>query len=830
MPSNRERNLPNFYVINAGDTRTYRAPRPRGAPLSYPNSWQAHASTVHQKIQTAITQGIQKLNEAGVASDQLTRGFYLDLDLTGVKGYIEQLENPNQGVLIRNVKQKQPGEYTVTVFVPEQSTNYYIKKAEQYQNRDLRGHNTAHKILSKVNDVAVSTFNSFLSDEDLRKVTDPTQIRWWELWLDIDIADSFINALREQGFVVSQETLDFVDIKVFLVQGAPTTLGEEILKSGGAVCEIHLSREQPHFYTKLLANADQLQAIENLQTRVERLQPFKTIIQIIDTGVNYSHPLLKNNIAEGHMAAVNSDWGTTDTYQSGHGTQMAGLALFGDLYGPLTSSEQFEISHAVGSIKILPPSGANENHLYGHLTRRAISLGEINAPELKQVYCMAVTDDPIAIGEPTAWSGAIDNICYGDVDTDGRVFLVSAGNNAAVDGNHTPQHSDSRVIEDPAHAWNAITVGAYTDKTAIGEEGYETWTPLVEAGEVSPHSTTSVGWNTEWPIKPDIVMEGGNFAKSPNGNEVMDLDDLCVVTTSSQIPNRYLSPFCGTSSATALAANLAAKIWSEKAQYWPQTIRGLLIHSAEWTSAMVRSFNGLYRAEDKIKIVRRYGMGVPSTERALFSLKDDLTIIYEDEIQPYTAEGENPDTAKMGQFKLFRLPWPKEVLQQLENEQVELKVTLSYFIEPKPGKGKLDKKHVYQSFGLRFDLKKSTETDDQFIRRFEENEDDDGESVVDETEASRPNNADGKWLLGDRGRTKGSVHSDIWLGEAIKLASKDLLCVKPVGGWWKHYKKEPRWDNPVRFALIVTIRTRKTDLNIDLYTPIETALRVPITV
>jgi len=243
---------------------------------------------------------------------------------------------------------------------------------------------------------------------------------------------------------------------------------------------------------------------------------------------------------------------------------------------------------------------------------------------------------------------------------------------------------------------------------------------------------------------------------------------------------------------------------------------------------MLRSFNGLNRAEDKIKILRRYGMGVPSTERALFSLRDDLTIIYEDEIQPYTAEGENPDTAKMGQFKLFRLPWPKQILQQLENELVELKVTLSYFIEPKPGKGRLDKKHVYQSFGLRFDLKKSTETDDQFISRFEEHEDDDDDIVIDDS--SRPNNNDGKWLIGDRGRTKGSVHSDVWSGEAIKLASKDLLCVKPVGGWWKHFKKEPRWSNEVRFALIITIRTKKTDLNIDLYTPIETALGISITV
>ncbi len=36
-------------------------------------------------------------------------------------------------------------------------------------------------------------------------------------------------------------------------------------------------------------------------------------------------------------------------------------------------------------------------------------------------------------------------------------------------------------------------------------------------------------------------------------------------------------------------------------------------------------------------------------------------------------------------MRLHRLPWPKEVLEQLGGLEVRMRVTLSYFIEPSPG-------------------------------------------------------------------------------------------------------------------------------------------------
>jgi hypothetical protein len=48
----------------------------------------------------------------------------------------------------------------------------------------------------------------------------------------------------------------------------------------------------------------------------------------------------------------------------------------------------------------------------------------------------------------------------------------------------------------------------------------------------------------------------------------------------------------------------------------------------------------------------------------------------------------------------------------------------------------------------------------------------------------------------------------------------------PVGGWWKRNQRKDRLDLPVRYALLVSLKTHEQ--GIDLYTPIATQLRIPV--
>jgi len=206
--------------------------------------------------------------------------------------------------------------------------------------------------------------------------------------------------------------------------------------------------------------------------------------------------------------------------------------------------------------------------------------------------------------------------------------------------------------------------------------------------------------------------------------------------------------------------------------------------------------------------VRRYGYGVPDLARALMSTRNDLTLVVEDELQPFRREGSA--AARTRDMKLHRLPWPREELAALGASPAALRVTLSYFVEPNPGDRGWTRRHRYASHGLRFRVKSATESLNEFRARINQAaRDEEGES---------PSGAGGEeWLLGTF-RDRGSIHSDIWHGTATDLAERDAIGVFPVGGWWKEKPYLERYDGLARYALIVSIRAPGSD--IDIYTPV----------
>lgn len=83
-------------------------------------------------------------------------------------------------------------------------------------------------------------------------------------------------------------------------------------------------------------------------------------------------------------------------------------------------------------------------------------------------------------------------------------------------------------------------------------------------------------------------------------------------------------------------------------------------------------------------------------------------------------------------------------------------------------------------------------------------------------------------MLGDDSISAGSLHCDVWTGPAIELLGRDTLCIKPVNGWWRIRASTEICNRKTRYALIVSLTTRNTEL--DIYTPIRTVIHVPISV
>ena len=165
---------------------------------------------------------------------------------------------------------------------------------------------------------------------------------------------------------------------------------------------------------------------------------------------------------------------------------------------------------------------------------------------------------------------------------------------------------------------------------------------------------------------------------------------------------------------------------------------------------------------------------------------------------------------------LHRLPWPVEVLEELGEQAVRLRITLSYFIEPSParrGPG-----YRYQSHGLRFDVKRPAEGHAEFLARLSK------DAWEDPSVRPRSEHDPRRWLLGKNLRAHGSIHADAWEGTATDLASSGLIAVYPVTGWWRERPHLERFDCEARYALIVSLETEKTLLSANLYAAIEKAI------
>jgi len=189
-------------------------------------------------------------------------------------------------------------------------------------------------------------------------------------------------------------------------------------------------------------------------------------------------------------------------------------------------------------------------------------------------------------------------------------------------------------------------------------------------------------------------------------------------------------------------------------------------------------------------------------------MQNDFTMVIEDSLQPYKVENSSP---KNNEIKFYNLPFPLEELKKLGETVVEMRVTLSYFIEPNPSsRGR--SRHSYQSHGLRFDVKNPSEAEGIFKGRLTKAMQEEGTDYMNDTQ-------DKWWKVGTKNRTKGSIHSDIWQGTAVDLAGCNVLAVYPVSGWWKRNQKyKETINNIANYSLLISIRT---SVDIDLITSVK---------
>jgi hypothetical protein len=726
---------------------------------------------------------------------------------------------------IRKIGDATQQRYHVTVMMTEGGVGYFIRKVEDFLNREKntqRGRPRNENLICNLENIQKATLKAFWTDLPSKFPNEDEEV-WWEVWFrktdDFDEKfESVLNNIETIGGQVGRRKIVLTEHVVKLVKGTVEQLSSSLL-----LLDNLAELRQPQVLTDFIwseGNRERREYQDDLIDRIENVgDETSTTICLLDSGVQNQHPLLLEYLPDESMHTINPSWDKYDSVgRGGHGTGMAGLALYGDLADLMANNLPIRIFHKLESVKIYHEDVANDPELYGAITEEACSTPIVDKPEINRIFCMSVTEEESALkGRPSSWSASVDKITFGTALNPKfeQLFIVSGGNVWIKHKDEYPfKNFEESTIHDPSQAYNAITVGAYTQKTLLSETRSGDYIPLAKNGDISPSNSTSINWDNQWAIKPDIVMEGGNLAYDEDG-KTSDLEELRLITTDKMYQNHVFNTFGDTSGAAALASKMAAELRIAFPTYWPETIRALMIHSAEWTSAMLSGgqITDLQSEAARRTLLRTVGYGVPSLEKALYSANNALTLIAERSIKPYKLDGSN---VKYDQYHLYELPWPKDVLQSgsLADKDVTLTLTLSYYIEPNPGAKRYASSHYYHSHSLDFAVIKPEEDEGTFRKRISKAARDEGETV---STASEP------WTL-KRVRSKGSIQKDFITMSGAEMATRNMIAIFPKNGWYRSRKKLKKYDSVVRYSLIISLET--PEQNVDIYTPVLNQIQI----
>lgn len=420
----------NIFLQHTASPLPYASQGGGGGP-KYPtrNDPDAHARFISRKLQESRA---QDLTQRQVAAIRYKEGLYLEFsgaaqcDLA-----IKQLENLQKGIRLLNVKKEDSDIVRATVYVPAGQETYFLEKVQTYGMPVGNDENPKNNdLVRSIEDVRLAMLDSFWFG-DIAAMPDENP-EWCEIWLRFERNDS---SGAELDFEACCNTLKIeLNTRRILFPERIVRLGKaskEQLKNLISMCayiaEIRRAPNVTSFFDNL-SGQEQAEWVNELLARTT-FHNMNASVCLLDTGLSAEHPLLSPATRGEDVQTVESAWRIGD--HDGHGTEMAGVALFHDLKDCLSDSKEQHVWHKLESVKILPPPSfdANPPELYGAVTERAVALAEIASPHAERAICMAVTSSEYGTsdGSPTSWSGAVDSITSG-AEGSGRkrLFFISS--------------------------------------------------------------------------------------------------------------------------------------------------------------------------------------------------------------------------------------------------------------------------------------------------------------------------------------------------------------------------------------------------------------------
>ncbi len=450
-----ERNRAHVFVERPALAQPFTPPLRPITPKQWPAPEQRkqHGLNLSASIQAAATAGH---NRRPASSGYLgaNSGVYVTFQsFPGVELVLERLD-PRQGNVhpeLRVVSEtRHLGEVVehATVFVPEGKMAYFNRRIQQYIESSSDSEVRHRKLLDRIHEVNLASLEALWTDH-AADFPGPNEVVWWEAWLQrqggAELA-RFRRFAEDGGMEVARRSLSFRDRVVVQIRGSRELLARSLDKFDG-IAELR----QPSILMQPIAGQsafEQREWVDELLDRVKVAEEGAPAVCIIDTGVDRGNPLLSASLAQVDCHACDSAWNVED--HDGHGTEMGGLALYGDVGAALNATEETRLKHRLESVKLMPPNSENDPDLFGALTATCVSRAAIQAPNRPRVFCMAVTATPrqedssdMKAGQPSSWSAAVDalaarsDVAISDADVAlldhenqkaRRLFIIAAGN------------------------------------------------------------------------------------------------------------------------------------------------------------------------------------------------------------------------------------------------------------------------------------------------------------------------------------------------------------------------------------------------------------------
>ena len=417
--------------------------------------------------------------------------------------------------------------------------------------------------------------------------------------------------------------------------------------------EIEITKVSDEVVSEIAKNFDIIHSINSSNYRLTRPTRFGTNIKeypfeiemptgvlplfgVIDTGVSSQTPLASVLINNDNSFGLNGMNPRVDEAfkGDGHGTAIAGFVSLGNqLSGSIKASLSADAK--ILSIKVLGEGS-------GKLTNSEVARLITKANEEHGVKFFTLTicyDKPQKKGEtPSDYAYLLDKLAF---ERDLLIFICTA-NYEEFDINTIESDYPNHFLKDelnlctPADSYNNLIVGAIGDNLEQESPILPDKYPLSSALHPAFYSRK---YNLDYDNltlkngklrKPDVTYSGGNLTIANHkilGKLIDDQGEAAIQYLSAN-PGEPILRGVGTSFSTPLVSNIAAKILRRFPELSPQTVKALIINSAEEVKFGKQFKN--FKTHHKNYLS---GHGKPMLEKCLYSDDNEVTIVIEDRIK-----------------------------------------------------------------------------------------------------------------------------------------------------------------------------------------------------